>query len=92
MRLSNCRLLQKLSRSAKLSNVVKSAESCLPRSRRIAANALRLGEVAASTKRYAAHSTLKSALPLLRASAAIAPNRMLAAGDFAVLYYFLTEN
>ena len=38
----------------------------------------RLGAVAASNKRYAAHGSLKFALPLLRASAAIAPNRMLA--------------
>jgi len=37
----------------------------------------RLGEVAASTKRYAAHGSLKFALPLLRASAAIASNRLL---------------
>jgi len=37
----------------------------------------RLGVVAASNKRYAAHDSLKFALPLLRASAAIASNRML---------------
>ena len=38
-----------------------------------------LAAVAASTTRYAAHDSFKFALPLLRASAAIAPNRMLAA-------------
>jgi len=45
----------------------------------------RLGEVAASNKRYAAHGSFKFALPLLRASAAIAPNRMLAASGESVV-------
>jgi len=43
----------------------------------------RLGEAAASTNRYAAHGTFKSALPLLRASAAVAPNRMLSAAHLS---------
>jgi len=44
--------------------------------------------VAASTTRYAAHGSFKFALPLLRASAAIAPNRLLSAGIFYHYFYF----
>jgi len=43
-----------------------------------------LAAVAASTTRSAAHGSLKFALPLLRASAAIAPNRMLYVGIFFI--------
>jgi len=49
---------------------------------RLRATRQRLGALAASNKRYAAHGSFKFALPLLRASAAIAPNRMLYVGIF----------
>jgi len=47
--------------------------------------------VAASNKRSAAHEISNSPLPLLRASAAIAPNRLLGAGTRASVVYLTVQ-